>query len=75
VKPAVPVVDDEPAIAEPYGPSSSAGYFADTAEAGAVARMDGRDFSVACGPCSTDGDGIGLLRLLKAGMPTSRSSS
>jgi DNA-binding NtrC family response regulator len=70
VKPAVLVVDDEPAIAEGLRLIlEREGYFVDTAQstAEAAARMDGRDFSVALVDLVLpDGDGIALLRLLKS---------
>jgi len=70
MKPAVLVVDDEPAIAESLRLIlEREGYFVETAQstAEAATRMDGRDFSVALVDLVLpDGDGLGLLRVLKS---------
>jgi DNA-binding NtrC family response regulator len=73
MKPAVLVVDDERAIAESLRLILERdGYVVETAgsTAEAAARLDGRDFSVALVDLVLpDGDGIGLLRLLKSRDP------
>ena len=70
MKPGVLVVDDEPAIAESLRLIlEREGYFVETAlsTADAAARLDGRDFSVALVDLVLpDGDGLGLLRMLKS---------
>jgi DNA-binding NtrC family response regulator len=71
--PAVLVVDDEPAIAEGLRLIlEREGYAVETAlsTAEAAERLDGRDFSVALVDLVLpDGDGIGLLRLVKSRNP------
>lgn len=73
MRPMALVVDDEPVIAEGLRLTlEREGYGVETAvsTAEAAARLDGRDFSVALVDLVLpDGDGIGLLRLLKSRDP------
>ena len=73
MKPVVLVVDDEPTIAEGLRLIlEREGYVVETAVslAEAAARLDGREFSVALVDLVLpDGDGLGLLRLLKSRDP------
>src|ERR1700675_2785235 len=73
MKPVVWVVDDEPTIAESLRLIlEREGYIVETAVsmAEAAAQMADRDFSVALVDLVLpDGDGIGLLRLLKSRDP------